>query len=269
MDLTTAHEPPLAGTETEALIGSLNRLRSYLLWKCGGLDADGIRATLGPSAITLGGLLKHLSAVEATTFAWKLHGRRPFPPFDTWNWDDEHSHWRVEADDTPASLEALFKESVAKGQALVDEAIAAGGLGGQADVSDDEGNHANVRRVVLDMIEEYGRHVGHADLIRVSVAGLVGEDPPVAYGATGGPPSEPQTSSGRSTRSMTWPICGLPLLTSTSVTRGLRRSGSASTRVTFEPFTRTVTVPPCAVVSFAPSDLSTLAAPRVLPGTTW
>ena len=46
------------------------------------------------------------------------------------------------------------------------------------EVSDDEGDHANVRRMVLDMIEEYGRHVGHADLIRESVDGLVGEDPP-------------------------------------------------------------------------------------------
>jgi hypothetical protein len=27
------------------------------------------------------------------------------------------------------------------------------------------------------MIEEYARHVGHADLIRESVDGLVGEDP--------------------------------------------------------------------------------------------
>jgi len=29
----------------------------------------------------------------------------------------------------------------------------------------------------MDMIEEYARHVGHADLIRGSVDGLVGEDP--------------------------------------------------------------------------------------------
>jgi Protein of unknown function (DUF664) len=30
----------------------------------------------------------------------------------------------------------------------------------------------------LDLIEEYARHTGHADLIRESVDGLVGEDPP-------------------------------------------------------------------------------------------
>jgi Protein of unknown function (DUF664) len=180
-EISIGQEPPLAGTEVEALVGSLNRLRGYLLWKCAGLDAAGLRATLGPSTLTLGGLLKHLAAVEATTFAWKLHGRRPFPPFDTADWDDEDWHLRVEDDDTPASLEAMFRDAVAHGQALVDEAIAAGGLGGDAEVADDEGNHANVRRVVLDMIEEYGRHVGHADLIRESVDGLVGEDPPGEY----------------------------------------------------------------------------------------
>ena len=171
-------EPPLAGDEIEAMLGSLNRMRGYLLWKCGGLDAAGIRATLGPSTITLGGLLKHLAVVEATSFAWKLHGRRPFPPFGDADWSDEDWHWRVENDDTPESLERLFRESVVQGQELVDEAVAAGGLDFTAEVHDDAGNHANLRRILYDIVEEYGRHVGHADLIRESVDGLVGEDPP-------------------------------------------------------------------------------------------
>ena len=31
-----------------------------------------------------------------------------------------------------------------------------------------------MRRILIDMIEEYARHTGHADLIRESVDGLVG-----------------------------------------------------------------------------------------------
>jgi hypothetical protein len=31
---------------------------------------------------------------------------------------------------------------------------------------------------LIDLVEEYARHVGHADLIRESVDGRVGEDPP-------------------------------------------------------------------------------------------
>jgi hypothetical protein len=36
----------------------------------------------------------------------------------------------------------------------------------------------SLRRILVDMIEEYARHTGHADLIRESIDGLVGEDAP-------------------------------------------------------------------------------------------
>ncbi len=40
-----------------------------------------------------------------------------------------------------------------------------------------DGDHASLRRLVCDLIEEYGRHTGHADLLREAVDGRVGEDP--------------------------------------------------------------------------------------------
>ena len=40
---------------------------------------------------------------------------------------------------------------------------------------------ASLRRLVCDLIEEYGRHTGHADLIREAVDGRVGEDPPPGW----------------------------------------------------------------------------------------
>jgi hypothetical protein len=40
------------------------------------------------------------------------------------------------------------------------------------------GKPQTLRRLLVDMIEEYGRHTGHADLIREAVDGRVGEDPP-------------------------------------------------------------------------------------------
>ena len=36
----------------------------------------------------------------------------------------------------------------------------------------------NLRRVLVDMVDEYARHTGHADLIRESIDGLVGEGLP-------------------------------------------------------------------------------------------
>jgi hypothetical protein len=42
-------EPPAAGTEVDTLIGSLERQRRTFAWKCGGLDAAGLRATTAAS----------------------------------------------------------------------------------------------------------------------------------------------------------------------------------------------------------------------------
>jgi Protein of unknown function (DUF664) len=82
-------EPPLAGDETATLLGSLERQRATLAWKCGGLDAAGLRATLASSSITLGGLLRDLARVEDDYFSVRFCGRDPRPPWDTvnWGWD--------------------------------------------------------------------------------------------------------------------------------------------------------------------------------------
>jgi hypothetical protein len=36
----------------------------------------------------------------------------------------------------------------------------------------------SLRRLLADMIEEYARHTGHADLLREEVDGATGEGPP-------------------------------------------------------------------------------------------
>ena len=53
--------------------------------------------------------------------------------------------------------------------------MADGGLEQSARRSLPDGRTPSVRWIVVHMIEEYARHNGHADLIRESVDGLVGE----------------------------------------------------------------------------------------------
>ena len=57
-------EPPAAGDEVATLLGSLERQRATFAWKAGGLDADGLAVRVAASAVTLGGLLKHLAFTE-------------------------------------------------------------------------------------------------------------------------------------------------------------------------------------------------------------
>lgn len=175
----TYPEPPIAGDEISTLLGSLERQRATLAWKCRGLDAAGLNATVAPSSITLGGLLKHLAANEDHKFGVMLHGHDPQPPFDTDAWNDDPDwEWHSAAKDSPEELTALWEETVARARTWVSEAIADGGLDHAAAYTTREGTHPSLRRIVIDMIEEYARHVGHADFLRESVDGVVGEDPP-------------------------------------------------------------------------------------------
>ncbi|MEP7026491.1 MAG: DinB family protein [Actinomycetota bacterium] len=170
--------PPVAGSELDTLLGALERLRGYVAWKCGKLDSAGLRATLGPSTMTLGGLLKHLAAVEDDVFSVKLLGREPAEPWKSADWAaDPDWEWHSAAGDSPEQLMALWRDAVSRSRILVAGAVADGGLDRPAAFTWPDGRTPSLRRLVMDMIEEYARHVGHADLIRESVDGVVGEDP--------------------------------------------------------------------------------------------
>jgi hypothetical protein len=172
-------EPPAAGDEISTLLGILERNRRTFGWKTGGLDADGLRATTAASAMTLGGLLKHLALVEADWFAVKLRGQTLGEPWDSVDWDANADwEWSSAADDTPEQLYAIWHEAVLRSRRLVAAALADGGLDQPGHFSWPDGRTPNLRRMIVDMIEEYARHVGHADIIRESVDGLVGEDAP-------------------------------------------------------------------------------------------
>jgi hypothetical protein len=175
-------EPPLAGTEVEHLVGALERLRTTFRWKADDLDAARLRTRIGASALTIGGLLKHLAFVEDFMFARKLRGEPVGPPWDPSAWDaDGDWEFTSAADDSPEQLYAFWDDAVERSRARLAAALADGGLDQLVHVSGPDGQHANLRRLVCDLIEEYGRHTGHADLLREAVDGRVGEDPPAGW----------------------------------------------------------------------------------------
>ena len=175
-------EPPLAGSETEHLFGALDRLRTTFRWKADGLDDPGLRATIGASTLTIGSLLKHLAFVEAYYSRLKLAGRSPGAPWESVDWENDPGwDFTSAAGDSAERLYALYDDSVAQARAIYRTAVAEGGLDQMVDAHDDAGRHASLRRLVFDLVEEYGRHTGHADLLREAVDGRVGEDPPAGW----------------------------------------------------------------------------------------
>lgn len=180
MDETDPWEPPFAGTEVEHLLGALDRQRATFRWKADRLDAAALAARpVSSSSLSLGGLLKHLAVVEATYAFSKLAGEGPGEPWQSVDWErDPDWDFTSAPDDSPASLYALYDDTVARARARVAAALATGGLDQHVHVSGPGGAPASLRRLLCDLVEEYARHTGHADLLREALDGVVGEDPP-------------------------------------------------------------------------------------------
>jgi hypothetical protein len=81
--------PPTAGDEVATLLGSLERQRATFAWKVADLDSNGLAAEVGASAITLGGLIKHLAFVEDFKLTTMLLGQNLVPPWDAVDWEHD------------------------------------------------------------------------------------------------------------------------------------------------------------------------------------
>jgi hypothetical protein len=172
-------EPPAVGDEASTLLGSLERQRATFEWKCADLSRDQLSMRLDTSELSLGRLLKHLAYMEDLNFTRGLAGADLPQP-----WLDVDPATRADwvfssADsDSAETLYALWRHAVRRSREAARAAISRGGPGQTYEVAD--GREETVRRLLVDMIEEYGRHTGQADLLREAIDGRVGEDPPGA-----------------------------------------------------------------------------------------
>jgi hypothetical protein len=174
--------PSSEPNEAEALTSVLERNRRTFAWKTSGLDEKGLRATTAASSMTLGGLVKHLALVEADWLAVKLAGDEYGAPWDSVDFDaDPDWDWRTGATDSPEEVYQLWRDSVERSRRIVAAVVTHRGLDGPASYTWPNGRTPTVRAMLLDMIEEYARHTGHADVLREAVDGRVGEGPPKEF----------------------------------------------------------------------------------------
>ncbi len=172
-------DPPHAGTEADTLTAFLESQRDTLRYRTEGLDAGQLRRRLEPSAITLGGLLKHLAYVEDWWLNQVFAGNPEPEPWASVDWrGDPDWEWRSAAGDSPEELRELFEQSLAVSDRILYEALTVPeGLEAASRLERRRLPKAefSLRWILVHLIEEYARHNGHADLVRESIDGQVGE----------------------------------------------------------------------------------------------
>ncbi|MFC6157701.1 DinB family protein [Kribbella sp. NPDC058693] len=158
-------EPPINPVdERSALDDRLDFQRTTLLQKCGGLTPEQLATrSVPPSTLSLLGLVRHLSGVEA----W-FHEYDDQPDhLYFWDYQPGSTNRSDVVDITRAADDlASYQASVARSRTAV------AGLSLDA-VS--PGEDYTLRWIYLHMIEEYARHNGHADFLRERIDGATGE----------------------------------------------------------------------------------------------
>jgi uncharacterized damage-inducible protein DinB len=157
---------PLTGDDRPILEGFLGWQRATLLNICAGLTGEQLATRpIGSSSLSLLGLIRHLAKVERIWFSEHAAGLRVEPMYDpsrgkAADFDDAQA---AEAEADVARLQAEWRRS--------DEAVASMDFAGTFDVG---GETYSLRMVYVQMIYEYSRHNGHADLLRESIDGVTG-----------------------------------------------------------------------------------------------
>jgi len=163
-------DPPNTAAEREALDGWLDFHRSTLLMKCQGLTAEQLaRRAVPPSALSLLGLIRHMTEVEQAWFRVRFARQAGL---DFLYCSDEYPDGDFDlarAEGAEVDLAAFTRECELARMA------AAGRSLDETFVHAIRGTTMDLRWVYVHMIEEYARHNGHADILREQIDGVTGD----------------------------------------------------------------------------------------------
>ncbi|MEM8902968.1 MAG: DinB family protein [Actinomycetota bacterium] len=162
---------PTATDEATMLAEYLDWYRAGVVEKVTGLDHDQLHRELLPSGTTIGGLVKHLAGVEDYWFQCVLRGLAEVEPWSSAPWDDDPDwDFHSAADHSPDELVALYVASCDRSRA------ATVGLAPDHPAAQERDDlHPNLRWIMVHMIEETARHLGHLDVLRELTDGATGE----------------------------------------------------------------------------------------------
>ena len=161
-------ETAVLSRERQDLLASLDKHRGFLCQTLAGMSDDQIRLASTVSELTLGRIVKHVTATEST---WRNFIVKGAAAFEEMTPDAYEAEWRLEEDDTVESLLARYAAAAAETDALV----ATVDLDSEHELPVapwfEPGASWSARRCLLHIIAEGAQHAGHADIIREAIDG--------------------------------------------------------------------------------------------------
>jgi hypothetical protein len=168
---------PRLGDERATLAESLRCQRLTLEMKCSGLDAAAMaRRAVEPSTMSLLGLVRHLAETERATFRVLMAGQDVPRLFCSEADRDGDFDGAVPDPRVVAQAWQAWRAEVDFATRFVAEAPSLD-LTGEDPLNQhgSGGGTISLREVLVGMIEEYARHMGHADLLRERIDGRLGQ----------------------------------------------------------------------------------------------
>jgi uncharacterized damage-inducible protein DinB len=158
-----------AGSRAEVLLRYLDYFRAVLVDKVRGLDEAELRRSRLPSGWTPVELVRHLTYVERRWLVWGFEGREVGDPWG----DRREDRWYVEPS---ASLDDLVAELHAQAE-TTGRVVRAHDLEERGAPGErwEGAEPATLERVLLHLVQEYARHVGHIDIVRELADGVTGK----------------------------------------------------------------------------------------------
>ncbi|WP_432491343.1 DinB family protein [Kineococcus gypseus] len=155
------------GDERTTVLGVLQRQRDLVAWKLRGAPEEALRAASTPSGMGPHGLVRHLTNVERSWLRGVFAGEEGLV-YD-WSEEDPDGEWRVPAD---VGMDRLLEDYAAETRRCDAVVTTASSLDVTARHRD-----LSLRWILLHLVEETARHLGHLDLLREQADGSTGEEP--------------------------------------------------------------------------------------------
>jgi hypothetical protein len=154
--------------ERQDLLATLGKHRGFLRQTLDGMSDEQIRLVSTVSQLSLGSVLKHVTATETT---WRNFMVKGAAAFEEMTPDAYMAEWTLVEGDTVASLLGAYAEAAAETDALV----ATVDLDSEHELPVapwfEPGASWSARRCLLHIVAEGAQHAGHADIIREAIDG--------------------------------------------------------------------------------------------------